>query len=141
MRVSDASNADTLSHDELCLEVVERRASIALAFCPEGLPAPPSVYFDCPWPELGFELEAPTGRGFVDVMILWEGKPILCVEVKSEKDSQQPGGWLRQVKFYSTECAAPALIAVAHDLTPLQVRYFTASKMSVLDLRTMKRVA
>lgn len=126
---------DTFAHDEMCLTVTEKIGEIATAFC--SLPAETRIRFPV---SLDFELEAPVGRGFVDVLIRLAGEPILCVEVKTDKDKQHPGGWVRQVKFYSSETSVPSLIVVAHDLTPLQRRYLAAAKIPVLDLRTMQKV-
>lgn len=129
-------SGDSFAHDELCLKVTERIGDIAAAFCSMRIEMLRAAQRGL----LSFELEAPVGRGFVDVMILLDGEPLFCIEVKTDKDKQHPGGWLRQVKFYSAETSVPAVIVVAHDLTPLQVRYLHAAKMPVLDLRTMQKV-
>lgn len=132
--------ADSFEHDLLCMKTALEAYSLVKVLRPDLIDPDPLETLQFEMVRLSFKFEVPLGRGFVDVMLFDRDKPVLCLEVKTKKDNQSPGGWLRQINFYAHESNAPGAIVVSHDLVPVQLHYLRMARMPVFDLRTMDLV-
>lgn len=134
---ADVDEPEPLVHDEIVL-LAARRIDPISALLYEA-----DVITDRYWGgdlDAVFEYEIHGGENsdrYVDLAITKNGRPIVLLEIKSQRESQTASGWYRQIRRYSELTCLPCVLVIAHDLPSWMRDYLDATRTHILDLRPL----